>query len=473
MNGTETRLERDSMGEVRVPQSAYYGAQTQRAIDNFPISGLRFPPIFIHALGLIKQAAASVNRDLGLLPKEIAGAICQAAAEVAAGKHDQEFVIDIFQTGSGTSTNMNANEVIANRALELLGKPRGSKEVHPNDHVNLGQSSNDVIPTAMHVAALQATRAELLPALEALRRAFAEKACELDPVVKIGRTHLADATPIRLGQEFSGYARQIELGAVRVAAAATGLEELALGGSAVGTGINTHPEFAARVIEKLCEATQLSFHEAENHFEAQAAKDAVVHMSGALKTLAVSLTKIANDLRWLASGPRCGIGEISLPDTQPGSSIMPGKVNPVICESVLQVAADVIGCDATVTLCGLSGNFELNVMMPIMALRLLESIQFSAKVVRALAEKCVAGIKANGERCQGLVEESLAMVTALAPKIGYDAAAAIAHEAFASGKTIREVARSRRVLSEEELARCLEPLSMTRPKTGKKEQSRG
>ncbi len=463
MDDAETRIERDSMGEVRVPKNAYYGAQTQRAIENFPISGHGFPPVFIRALGLIKLAAAAVNRDLGLLNPEIAEAICRAAAEVSEGKHDQEFVVDIFQTGSGTSTNMNANEVIANRALEILGKPRGSKEIHPNDHVNMGQSSNDVIPSAIHIAALQAVQHKLLPALAALRQALDTKSREFDAIVKIGRTHLADATPIRLGQEFSGYARQIEHGTARMITAATGLEELALGGTAVGTGINTHPEFAVKVIEKIAAITQLRFREAENHFEAQAARDAVVQVSGSLKTLAVSLTKIANDLRWLASGPRCGIGEIALPDTQPGSSIMPGKVNPVICESVLQVAAHVIGCDATITICGQGGNFELNAMMPIMTLRLLESIEFSATAVRALADKCVSGISANVQRCQSLVEDSLAMVTALAPKIGYDAAAKIAREAFATGKTIREVARSRHVLPDAELAQLLDPFSMTRP----------
>ena len=464
MGNAETRFERDTMGEVRVPKSAYYGAQTQRAVDNFPISGLKFPPIFIHALGLIKQAAAAVNHKLGLLTPELARAIGQAAAEVAAGKHDGEFVVDVFQSGSGTSTNMNANEVIANRALELLGKPRGNKEIHPNDHVNLGQSSNDVIPSAIHIAGLQAVRGDLSPALKALHQALADKARELDSIVKIGRTHLADATPIRLGQEFSGYARQIELGIARLTTAACGLEELALGGTAVGTGINTHPEFARRVIQKISDTTRLPFREAENHFEAQAAKDAVVQVSGALKTLAVSLTKIANDLRWLASGPRCGIGEIVLPDTQPGSSIMPGKVNPVICESILQVAAHVIGCDATITICGQAGNLELNVMMPVMALRLLESIQFSANAIRVLTEKCVLGITANVQRCQSFVEESLAMATALAPRIGYDAAAKIAHEALETGRTIREVARSQRALPEDELAQCLDPLSMTRPK---------
>jgi len=462
MDDAETRIERDSMGEVRVPKDAYYGAQTQRAVYNFPISGLRFPPIFIHALGLIKQSAAAVNHELGLLHREHAQAICQAAAEVAAGKLDGEFIVDIFQTGSGTSTNMNTNEVIANRALELLGKPRGSKEIHPNDHVNLGQSSNDVIPSAMHIAALQAVRRDLLPALDALRQALAQKARELDPIVKIGRTHLADATPIRLGQEFSGYARQIELSMARLTTATADLQELALGGTAVGTGINTHPEFPRRVIQKISDATQIPFREAENHFEAQAAKDAVVQVSGTLKTLAVSLTKIANDLRWLASGPRCGIGEIILPDTQPGSSIMPGKVNPVICESVLQVAAHVMGCDATIAVCGQAGNFELNAMMPIMALRLLESIQFSANVIRALTEKCVLRITANANRCQSLVEQSLAVVTALAPKIGYDAAAEIAHEALKTGRTIRDVARTRHVLPDDELARCLDPASMTR-----------
>ena len=359
------RIERDSMGEVKVPKEAYYGAQTQRAVENFPVSGIGFPPEFIHALATTKYAPAAVNEELGLLEPTIADAIRKAAAEVMEGKLDKEFVVDIFQTGSGTSTNMNANEVIANRALELLGKPPGSKDIHPNDHVNMGQSSNDVIPTAMHIAALKAIQRKLLPALEGLHAGLQRKAEEFDPIVKIGRTHLADATPIRLGQEFAGYARQMELSIERVKSAAIGLEELALGGTAVGTGINTHPEFPSRTIKRISQVTELPFREAKNHFEAQAAKDAVVQVSGSLKTLAVSLTKIANDLRWLSSGPRCGIGEIGLPETQPGSSIMPGKVNPVMCESVLQVAAHVIGCDATITLCGQAGNFELNVMMPV------------------------------------------------------------------------------------------------------------
>jgi fumarate hydratase class II len=414
-------------------------------------------------LATIKYAAAVVNEELGLLESTIASGIRKAAGEVMEGKLDREFVVDIFQTGSGTSTNMNVNEVIANRALELLGKPRESKDIHPNDHVNLGQSSNDVIPTAIHLAALSAIQKKLLPALENLHAALKGKAKAFDPIVKIGRTHLADATPIRLGQEFSGYARQIELGIERIKSAAGGLEELALGGTAVGTGINTHPDFPARTIQKIAQMTELPFREAANHFEAQAAKDAVVQVSGSLKTLAVSLTKIANDLRWLSSGPRCGIGEIQLPDTQPGSSIMPGKVNPVMCESVLQVAAHVIGCDATITLCGQAGNFELNVMMPIMALRLLEAIEFTANVVVAFTEKCVAGIEANEQRCKEKIENSLAMVTALAPVIGYDAAAKIAKEAFATEKTIREVALAQNVLPPEKLADILDPWRMTEP----------
>jgi fumarate hydratase class II len=463
------RIETDSMGEIRVPVDAYYGAQTQRAIINFPVSGIGFPPRFIRALAVIKHAAATVNQELGLLDSKIAGAIRAAAAEIINGQHGREFVVDIFQTGSGTSTNMNANEVIANRALAILRKPRGSKAIHPNDHVNMNQSSNDVIPTAMHVAALTAIRDALLPALQGLHQALARKAKEFDRIVKIGRTHLTDATPIRLGQEFSGYARQVELGQERIKAAAIGLEELALGGTAVGTGINTHPEFAQRAIKKISAMTGIRFREAQNHFEAQAAKDAVVHVSGSLKTLAVSLTKIANDLRWLSSGPRCGIAEIRLPDTQPGSSIMPGKVNPVICESVLQVAAHVQGCDATIAICGQAGNFELNAMMPIMALRLLEAIEFSANVVRIFTDKCVAGIEANEQRCNEMAEQSLAMVTALAPVIGYDRAAEIAKEAFHTGKTIREVARARKIVPDDALNAILDPWRATHPAMPEKE----
>src|SRR3990172_2503131 len=459
----EYRIEKDSMGEVKVPKSAYYGAQTQRAVENFPVSGIGFPPRFIRALAIIKHSAATANEDLKLLDPKIADVIRRAAFEVMEGKLDREFVVDIFQTGPGTSTNMNANEVIANRALELLGKEGGSKGVHPNDHVNMSQSSNDVIPTAIHVSALEAIQSELLPALGELHLALKKKAQAFDRIVKIGRTHLADATPIRLGQEFSGYARQIELSAERIRKSSVGLEELALGGTAVGTGINTHPEFPAKTIKRISEMTGLNFREAENHFEAQAAKDAVVEVSGSLKTLAVSLSKIANDLRWLSSGPRCGIGEISLPDTQPGSSIMPGKVNPVMCESVLQVAAHVIGCDATITLCGQAGNFELNVMMPVMTLRLLEAITLSANVVKAFTAKRVLGIEANKERCEELIEKSLAMVTSLAPVIGYDAAAKIAKEAFTTGKTVREVAKTHKVLPEDKLDKILDPWRMTQP----------
>ena len=457
------RLERDSLGEVRVPERAYYGAQTQRAIENFLISGIGFPPAFIRALASIKFAAAAVNEELALLDANIAGAIRQAAQEVMKGNHDSEFMVDVFQTGSGTSTNMNANEVIANRALEIIGRPRGTREIHPNDHVNMCQSSNDVIPTALHLAARAAIVSDLLPALAALHEVLTAKAKEFDGIIKIGRTHLADATPIRLGQEFSGYARQIELGMERIRSAADGLAELPLGGTVVGTGINAHPQFAAKVIHKLSDMSGLPYREAENHFEAQAAKDAIVQLSASLKTLAVSLTKIANDLRWLASGPRCGIGEIILPETQPGSSIMPGKVNPVLCESVLQVAAHVIGCDTTITLCGQGGNFELNTMMPLMSLRLLESIQLSAAVVKAFTEKCVEGIVADQVRCEEMVERSLSMATALAPVIGYEMAAKIAQEAFASGQTIRDLVQQRKLMTREQLGKILDARRMTEP----------
>jgi fumarate hydratase class II len=463
------RIERDSMGEVKVPARAYYGAQTQRAVENFPISGIGFPRSFIHALGMVKLAAAAANEQLGLLDARRAGAIRQAAQEVSDGNLDGEFIVDIFQTGSGTSTNMNANEVIANRALEILGNARASGEIHPNDHVNRSQSSNDAIPTAMHCAALLAVERELIPALARLRAALERKAEEFDGVIKIGRTHLADATPMRLGQEFSGYARQIELSIERVQTAAASLQELPLGGTAVGTGINAHPEFARLAIGKLAEMTGVKFREAENHFEAQAARDAAVQLSGSLKTLAVSLTKIAQDLRWLASGPRCGIGEIVLPDLQPGSSIMPGKVNPVLCESVLQVAAHVIGCDATITLCGQAGNFELNTMMPILALRLLEAIQFSANIAALFTDKCVAGIVADRARCEEMVERSLAMVTALAPALGYERAAKVAQDALATGQTIRQVAQKQKLLPDEELNQLLDPWRMTAPSMESKE----
>ncbi|MBI1747003.1 MAG: class II fumarate hydratase [Acidobacteria bacterium] len=463
MSNTENtfRIEKDSMGEIRVPQEAYYGAQTQRAVQNFPISRLRFSRGFVRAIGMIKRTAAQVNVQLGLLDEKIAGAIQRAAQEVIDGRWDEQFVIDIFQTGSGTSTNMNANEVIAKRATEFLGGARGSKLVHPNDHVNIGQSSNDVIPTAIHVAGVEAMATHLLPALTKLQRALLDKAAMFDRVIKIGRTHLQDATPVRVGQEFGGYARQVELGIKRVKQASESLAELALGGTAVGTGINTQPEFPGLVIQALSDAMRLELREALNHFEAQGAQDAVVEASGALKTVAVSLMKIANDIRWLASGPRCGLGELALPEVQPGSSIMPGKVNPVIAESVIQVAAQVIGNDLTITLGGQWGFFELNTMMPVMAHNLLESIEILANASANFADQCIAGLQVNEERCRAMVEQSQSMCTALAPEIGYDRAAAIAKEAFKTGKTVREVAREQKVLSEERLAKVLDPWQMT------------
>jgi fumarate hydratase, class II len=459
-----SRIERDSMGEVRVPSDALYGAQTQRAVENFPISDLRFPREFIRALGLIKLASARVNMDLGLLEPAVGNAIIKAADEVVQGRHDAQFVIDIFQTGSGTSTNMNANEVISNRAIQLLGGIVGSKKpVHPNDHVNLGQSSNDVIPTAMHISAMESIERSLIPALRKLQKSLAAKAKEFDPIVKIGRTHLQDATPIRLGQEFGGYARQVQLGIRRLERLRDSLGELPLGGTAVGTGINTHPKFASKTIQHLSRSTGLKFREAEDHFEAQSAKDAIVETSGTLKTIAVSLTKIANDIRWLASGPRCGIGEIRLPETQPGSSIMPGKVNPVIAESALMAAAQVIGNDLAVTLCGQSGVFELNVMMPVMAHNLLESIRLLAASAENLSRQCIPGIEANAERCNEMVEKSLAMCTALAPEIGYDAAAAIAKESYRTGKTVREIALEKKIMAPKRLKEILDPMRMTKP----------
>jgi fumarate hydratase class II len=461
---TGFRIEKDSMGEMRVPADALYGAQTQRAIENFPISDLRFPREFIRAMGLIKFSAAQTNVKLGLLDPKIGKAISDAAQEIIDGALDDHFAVDIFQTGSGTSTNMNTNEVIANRAIQKLGGVVGSKTpVHPNDHVNLGQSSNDVIPTAMHIAALEAIERHLIPALTTLRRALQAKAKEFDGIVKIGRTHLQDATPIRLGQEFSGYARQVELAIQRSQKLRDTLGELALGGTAVGTGINTHPKFAALAIRHIAKTTGLPFVEAKNHFEAQGAKDAIVETSGVLKTVAVSLTKIANDVRWLASGPRCGIGEITLPETQPGSSIMPGKVNPVIAESLLMAAAQVIGNDTTIAICGQSGVFELNVMMPIMAYNLAESIRLLTASAGNFADKCISGIDANEERCNEMIEKSLAMCTALAPEIGYDQAAAIAKESYKTGKTVRTIALEKKILSAKRLEELLDPMRMTKP----------
>jgi fumarate hydratase class II len=464
MSDTPFRLEKDSLGEVEVPAGAYYGAQTERARRNFPVSGLRFPRRFLAALGAIKREAAAVNAELGVVPAEVAGAVGEAASEVAVGTLDEHFPLDIFQTGSATSTNMNANEVIARRALEILGGgvgASGGKKVHPNDHVNAGQSSNDVIPTAIHVSAYAALHEDLAPALTHLAETLERKAAELDSVVKIGRTHLQDAVPVRLGQELGGYAQQVRNGLARLQSVSPRLAELALGGTAVGTGLNAPPEFAPKVIARLAAATGHPFVPAPNRFEALAAKDAAVETSGALKTVAVSLTKIANDIRWLASGPRCGLGEITIPSLQPGSSIMPGKVNPVIPEAVLMVAAQVIGNDATITVAGMSGVFELNVMMPVIAYNLLQSIEILANGARLLADRCVAGIEANRERAEELVEKSLAMVTSLVPRIGYDAAAEIAKESVKTGRPVRELVREKALLPEAELAEALDPWGMT------------
>jgi fumarate hydratase class II len=461
-NPKETRTERDSMGEMQVPANAYYGASTQRAVLNFPISDLRFPRQFIRALGQIKQAAARTNEALGTVDPQVADAIVRASQEVIDGKLDNNFVLDIFQTGSGTSTNMNANEVIANRASELLGGSLGSRKVHPNDHVNFGQSSNDVIPTAMHLSALVSLAHDLLPALEQLRDALQHKADEFMPIIKTGRTHLQDATPIRLGQEFLGYAGQIERGIARVRHAQQELSEVALGGTAVGTGVNTHPEFSARVCQLLSEMNGVTVRETSNHFQAQSTLDNIVEASGSLNTLAVSLMKIANDIRWLGSGPRAGIGEIDLPAVQPGSSIMPGKVNPVIAESVCMVCAQVIGNHTTITIAGQSGNFEINVMMPVTAYNLLQSISLLATAARNFTEQCIKGLQATA-RGPEMVERGLAICTSLAPIIGYDAAADISKVAYKTGQTVREVAREKTHLSEEELDRILDPAAMTRP----------
>jgi fumarate hydratase, class II len=459
-----TRVEKDSMGTMEVPADALYGATTQRAVLNFPVSGYRFGRLFIRALGLLKWAAAQANRDLGKLDEERAQLIMQAAEEVIEGALDDHFPIDIYQTGSGTSTNMNANEVIANRVSQIAGKPIGLRDpVHPNDHVNMGQSSNDVIPSAIHIAVGESVRNDLMPALEHLQHGLEAKTQEFWDIIKIGRTHLMDATPIRLGQEFSGYAKQVEHGKLRAGNAIAAVEELAIGGTAVGTGLNCHPEYAGRVMGYLWNRTGVAFREARNHFEAQGAKDGLVEASGELRTVAVSLFKIANDIRWLSSGPRCGIGEIQLPPTQPGSSIMPGKVNPVMCESVMQVCAQVIGNDTAVCWGGANGNLELNVMMPMIAHNVLESIRLLTNVVRIFQDKCVAGIKANREHCMELVENSMAMVTSLAPIIGYDRAAEIAKESAKTGKTVREICQQKQILPQAELDKALSPVEMTKP----------
>ena len=462
------------MGEVQVPAQAYYGAQTQRAVLNFPISGWPLPPALIHAIGQVKHAAAVANRDLGKLTgsgkkplnAEQVEALLAACGEVAEGKLDDQFPIDVFQTGSGTSSNMNANEVISNRAIELTGGDRfaADKPIHPNDHVNMGQSTNDMFPTAIHVAVASEVGQRLIPALERFGQVLAEKASRWDKVIKIGRTHLADATPLRLGQEIGGFARQLELSVQRAQGALEAVVELPVGGTAVGSGINTHPEFGARVSAVLAKETGIPFVEAANHFEANAQRDALVECHGSLRTIAVTLMNVANNIRWLGSGPRCGFYELKLPDLQPGSSIMPGKVNPVMCESLMQVAARVMGNDQTVAVCGASGGqFQLNIMMPVMGHTTLESVTLMAQATEAFVNFCAADMEANVEACEAAVEKSLSMVTSLNPYIGYEKAAALAKEAFRTGKTIRELCREQQVLPDQQLDEALDAMRMTEP----------
>lgn len=471
---TQFRTEHDSMGDVQVPANAYYGAQTQRAVENFPVSGWTLRPDLIHAMGLVKWAAGIANRDLGKLTKTGKNklnetqveALLKSAQEVAAGKFDGEFPIDVFQTGSGTSSNMNVNEVISNRAIEMTGGDRFqmAKPIHPNDHVNMGQSTNDTFPTAIHVAVALAIHQQLIPALQKFAGVLNEKAKAWDKLIKIGRTHLADATPLRLGQEFSGFARQLELSVDRAHKAIKPVLELPVGGTAVGTGINTHPEFSARVCKALAEETGLGFYEAINHFEANAQRDGLVECHGQLRAIAVTLFNVANNIRWLGSGPRCGFYEVQLPDRQPGSSIMPGKVNPVMCESLMQVCARVIGNDQTVAFSGATGGqFQLNIMMPIMGDATLESVSLLAQGTMAFVDLCAIDMEANPEACEASVEQSLAMVTSLNPYVGYEKAAALAKEAFKTGKTIRDLCREQNVLPEDQLTKALDPWSMTEP----------
>ncbi|MDQ1329862.1 MAG: fumarate hydratase, class [Thermodesulfobacteriota bacterium] len=448
--------EKDSMGTVLVPENAYYGPQTQRAIENFPVSGLTLPPSFIHSLSLLKKYAALVNRDLGLLNRQISKAIVKAADEVKNGKFDDQFIIDVFQTGSGTSFNMNMNEVISSRANEIItGRKGGKIPVHPNDHVNLCQSSNDAIPSAIHISAAVLIKERLIPSLDTLLKALRGKEKEFSKIKKIGRTHLQDALQITLGQEFSGYAGQVELGISGIKSVRKNLYELALGGTAVGTGINAHPQFAKKVIAMIAENTGIPFKEAGNHFAAQSAQTASMETSGALKTIAAGLIKTANDIRWLSSGPRCGIGEINIPPLQPGSSMMPGKVNPVIPEAVMQAAAQVMGNDTTIMLGAQSGNFELNTMLPVIAYNLLQSISLISGAAKIFAEKCISGISANAAKCASNIDKSLALSTLLVPYTGYDRAAEIAKKAYETGKTIREIASEEKILSEEILNRLI------------------
>ncbi len=473
---SDFRTEHDTMGPVRLPADAYYGAQTQRAVENFPISGQTLPLELIHALGLVKWAAVCVNDALGLLQAVASrpldarsiDALKTACWEVYQGRFDNEFPVDIYQTGSGTSSNMNANEVIANRAAELAGFDRlaPDKPIHPNDHVNLGQSSNDIFPTAIHVAVAVAIDRELIPAIRGARDVLLEKARQWDQVLKIGRTHLADAVPLTLGQEASGWARQLELSGSRAQAALEAVLELPVGGTAVGTGIGTHPEFGSRVCWLLAKETGIAFVEAVNHFEANSQRDALVFCHGHLRAIAITLMNVANNIRLLGSGPRCGLYELRIPDLQPGSSIMPGKVNPVLCESLMQVAARVMGNDQTVALAGAAGGqFQLNVMMPVMAHAVLESIRLMARALAVFTERLLAGLEANADVCQAAVEKSLALATGLNPYIGYEKAAEVAKEAFRTGKTVRQVCQEKELLPEDQLQAALDPWKMTRPRS--------
>lgn len=471
---SEYRIEKDSMGEVKVPAQAYFGAQTQRAVENFPVSGWTLHPEMIHAMGLVKYGCGTANRDLDKLTgtgkeplnSDQVAALLKAAQEVADGKFDDQFPIDVFQTGSGTSSNMNCNEVISNRAIELLGGDRfaAKKPIHPNDHVNMGQSTNDTFPTAIHVAVATSIQNQLIPALQKFQQVLAKKAADWDRIIKIGRTHLADATPLRLGQEFSGFARQLELSVERARLAVKSVCELPVGGTAVGSGINTHPEFGRRVAEVLAEKTGIPFVEAENHFEANAQRDGLVECHGQLKTIATTLLNVANNIRWLGSGPRCGFYEVKIPDLQPGSSIMPGKVNPVMCESLIQVAARVIGNDGCITMSGaLGGNFQLNIMMPVMGQTALESVMLLSKGTNAFVDLCAEGLEANPQTCEAGVEKSLSMCTSLNPLIGYEKASQLAKEAFKTGKTIRELCVEQKILPLDVLEKALDPMSMTEP----------
>ncbi len=471
---TNYRTEVDSMGEVQVPVNAYYSSQTQRAVENFPISGWRLPTALIHGMGRVKFACAIANNDLGkltgsgknTLTEDQVQAMFAACQEVIDGKMDGEFPVDVFQTGSGTSSNMNINEVISNRAIEIMGGDRflKTKPIHPNDHVNMGQSTNDTFPTAIHVATACEIHNNLIPQLQRLSKIMREKALQWDRIIKIGRTHLMDATPLRLGQEFGGFARQLELSIERAKLAAKAVLELPVGGTAVGSGINTHPEFGRRVSESLAKQTGIPFVEAVDHFEANAQRDGLVESHGQIKTIAMTLFNVANNIRWLGSGPRCGFYEVVLPDRQPGSSIMPGKVNPVMCESMMQLTARVMGNDTTMTLCGASGgNFQLNIMMPVMGDAMLESVALLSNGVSAFIEFCMDGLEANPAACESGVEQSLSMVTSLNPYIGYEKAAKLTKEAFASGKTIRELCVEQSVLPKETLDAALDPFSMTEP----------